>query len=434
MPESADFELDASIREGLSDMPPPDFDAWLAKNEESVAYLNPVVTRTYQRRRRMWLRLGSAATAAAIILCASLWSITPGKNAFADTVEVIKKAKTVRWTIAWYDRLQSVDGERTWLRQGRRWERSYLEPNRWRDVRYADDGTISHVTLEDTATGQVLDLNMEKRTAMLSDKPSGQFGRRSPFGSITKILESEPIEFVGTQDLEGTKANVFRHFRETNDRRGESTEIWLDAKSKRLLKYTTTPGKVYFDPQTAPDHQNKPEERFSKGTIAGVINKDIEFDAQLDPSLFSMEPPSGFTIIERRKPILVNEEQMIEWLRLSAAANGGIFLELERGFNMDWHNSIAKKDQSERTDAEQQYLKAARQHFMDSDTWAPMMAFADSFTEARTLRYLGKGIEMGNKDRIVCYYKLKSTKAYRAVYGDLSVKDIDPSELPLPTK
>lgn len=434
MTESVDLEFDANVRDGLGDVPKPDFDAWLAQNGDSVAYLNPVVTQSYLRRRRLLLRLASAATAATVILAASLWLITPEKRAFADTVEEIKKAKTIRWTIAWYDRLQSVDGKRTWLRPGRRWERSYLEPNRWRDVRYADDGTVSQITIEDTTSGQVLDLNMKKRTATLSDRPSGQFGRGRPFGRITKILESEPIEHVGKRDVDGTTTNVFRHFRETNGGRGESTEIWLDAESKRLVKFTTTPGRVYFDPESAPDHKNKAEEQFSKGTIAGVIHKNIEFDAQLEPSLFSMEPPPGFTIVEPRKPRLVNEKQMIEWLRLSAEANDGIFLELERGFNMDWHNAIAKKDEIERTDAEQKYLKAAHQHFLDSNTWAPVMAFADSFAEARSFRYLGKGIDLGNRDRIVCFYKLNTTKTYRAVYGDLSVKDIEPDELPLPTR
>jgi hypothetical protein len=58
--------------------------------------------------------------------------------------------------------------------------------------------------------------------------------------------------------------------------------------------------------------------------------------------------------------------------------------------------------------------------------------FADEFTEARSFRYLGKGLKLGSGDRIVCFYKLKGTGKYRAVYGDLRVTDIDPKELPLP--
>ncbi len=63
-----------------------------------------------------------------------------------------------------------------------------------------------------------------------------------------------------------------------------------------------------------------------------------------------------------------------------------------------------------------------------------MEAFADSFTEANTFRYLGKGVVLGSKERIVCYYKLKNSDRYRVVYGDLSVNDIDANDLPLPVE
>ena len=58
----------------------------------------------------------------------------------------------------------------------------------------------------------------------------------------------------------------------------------------------------------------------------------------------------------------------------------------------------------------------------------------DSFTLAGSFRYLGKGIQLGDKDRIVCYYKFKSTGTYRAVYGNLSVKDVNVNDLPLPVE
>ena len=58
----------------------------------------------------------------------------------------------------------------------------------------------------------------------------------------------------------------------------------------------------------------------------------------------------------------------------------------------------------------------------------------DSMVE-KSFRYLGKGVRLGEKQRIVCWYKLKGAKdpnTYRVVYGDLSVKDVAPKDLPLP--
>ena len=62
----------------------------------------------------------------------------------------------------------------------------------------------------------------------------------------------------------------------------------------------------------------------------------------------------------------------------------------------------------------------------------PISHFTEDHTVENTFRYLGKGVKLGEKDRIVCWYKLKSTNAYRVVYGDLSVKDVNQKDLPLP--
>lgn len=433
MTESTELQFEDKMRAGFGEPPEADFEAWLSNNRHTVAYLNPVVTAICVRRRRFLAQLVSGSLAAAIVLVATYWGLAPQKHTFAQTFETIKQAKTVSWTIDWYDRLLSVDGKRSWLRRSRKWERSYLAPNKWRDVRYDDEGNIASVEIEDTTSGEVLQLDMQKRTAMLRKEPSGQFGRGGPFGRIEDILKNEPIEYVGQRLVDGIKANVFRNLRETHDGRGENTQIWIDAESKRLIKFTTSPGSDYFDPETAPDQNNAAEGQFSKGTIAGVIHRDIKFDLQLDPSLFSLTPPTGFTIVDPPQRVAVTEEVMIQWLRLSAEANGRKFLELERGFNLKWHNSIENKPESERTESEREYLQVTFSHQLDGNMIV-MEAFADSFTEANTFRYLGKGVELGSKERIVCYYKLKNSDRYRVVYGDLSVNDIDANDLPLPVE
>jgi hypothetical protein len=43
-------------------------------------------------------------------------------------------------------------------------------------------------------------------------------------------------------------------------------------------------------------------------------------------------------------------------------------------------------------------------------------------------------VKLGSSERIICFYKLKSTGKYRAIFGDLSVKDVEPKELPLPVE
>ena len=42
------------------------------------------------------------------------------------------------------------------------------------------------------------------------------------------------------------------------------------------------------------------------------------------------------------------------------------------------------------------------------------------------------GAKLGEKDRIICWFQPKGSQTYHVVYGDLSVKDVKPEELPLP--
>ena len=75
-------------------------------------------------------------------------------------------------------------------------------------------------------------------------------------------------------------------------------------------------------------------------------------------------------------------------------------------------------------------------HRSDSDLvhHYPIYRFI-AHTARDTWHYAGKGVKLGNKDAIVCWYKLKGAKnpnTYRVVYGDLSVKDVAAEDLPLP--
>lgn len=308
MCESENFDLEIRIREALGTPPAADFDAWQRRHGDSLACLSPALTATQHRRRVFLIRIASATAAAAGIVAVAVWGFSSDKRTFAQTINTIEKAETITWTITWYDRMYSTDRERTWLRVHPRWERSYLSPNKWRDVRYNSDGSVAFVDIEDASTGEVLHLNMVDKEAVLKNEPSGQFGRGGPFEGLRGILDSKPIEFAGQRQVDGVRVNVFRYVRGLPDGGTESTEFWLDEKTERLVGYCVSPGDVFFDPRTAPDRENSAEDDFSQATNAGVIVHDIVYDAQLDPSSFSMTPPEGFTVIESPQRPNITEE------------------------------------------------------------------------------------------------------------------------------
>jgi hypothetical protein len=62
----------------------------------------------------------------------------------------------------------------------------------------------------------------------------------------------------------------------------------------------------------------------------------------------------------------------------------------------------------------------------------PMHVFITQQIAPGSWKYLGKGVKLGDKDRIVCWYRPRHSRNYRVVFGDLSVKDVAPEGLLLP--
>ena len=432
MNEQQELILDNDLRLALGAPAEPDFATWQQSHAEAIVYLNPVVTATYQRRRRMLVRIASGLAAAAIFVAVTGWFLVPQGPTLAQTVNTINKAETITWTITFYTRYWSKDGKRSWLKKEPRWERSYLAPGRMRDVKFDDDGRVAFVDIEDVAAGKVLHLDMKKKTAMLKNEPSGQFGPGgNPFAGVAKVLAGNSIEFVGPREVEEVEVNVFRHRAEFRQGGLEINDFWLDAKTKQLVGYVSTSEDKPFDPATDHDRDNQPEKKFSKGTIAGMIQSDIVFDAQLDPKLFSLTPPEGFTIVESKPRPNVTEEMLIEWLRVSAHANGDTFVDADIKAAAQWRSALYKKPKADRSEAEKQFLNLEMKHSLNRNFYV-MGRFADDATEPRSFQYIGKGAKLGDASRIICWYRLKGSEKYQAVYGDLTVKEVKPDELPLP--
>ncbi len=428
MNELQDWELEDKLRKALGSPGKADFEGWRNRHGDAVAHLNPVVTELYRRRRRMVMRIASVTVAAAIILAVFSFLVSQ-QPSFAQAVNAINKAETITYTMTIYSREYSMDGKRTWLRKSRS-DIAYQTPNLYRVTSYDKDGNVRSVAIVNNMSNKTLNLDMKSKKATWKAQPSGiQFGPGSPIGWVAKTLESKPIEFVGQRDVSGVKVNVFRSHREFDH---TSSDIWLDVRTKRLVGFSD-PGADCFDPTTAADRDNPAEERASKGGTGVAIGSDIVFDAPLDAKLFSLTPPEGFEIVREPPHPPVTEAELIEWLGVTARFNNGQFVDTVLGIDHEKHNEAARKDKANRTDVEQRFLDLWLKHVSNRHSY-PIRDFAEEYAVPRTFRYLGKGVELGSGDRIVCWYKLKSTGTYRAVYGDLTVKDVAPKDLPLPVE
>ncbi|KKK49255.1 hypothetical protein LCGC14_3136910 [marine sediment metagenome] len=153
---------------------------------------------------------------------------------------------------------------------------------------------------------------------------------------------------------------------------------------------------------------------------------------ELDESLFQLQPPEGYTIINIARE-QVTEKEMIDYLGILADYYDKTFPErlFPVAVTSDRLNAIEAKPENSRTVAEQNLLETNNYYKMANLNMLPIGHFIEDHTVKNSFRYMGKGVDLGDQNRIVCWYKLKKSNTYRAVYGDLSARDIGADELPL---
>jgi outer membrane lipoprotein-sorting protein len=360
-------------------------------------------------------------------------SITSQQELLAQTVMVIEKAETLTSTITTYARNYSEDGKRSWLGIFSRLDIAYQAPNLYRSTSYDNKGKVRTVEITDTSNNKILNLDMKLKKATWKVRPSLiHFTPASLVATLTTLLASKPVEFVGQREVDGHTVNVFRYRREQMPDK-PSWDIWLDAKTK-LLVGTSDPGSDLFDPATAPDRNNPAEKRSSRSHPVGIIMSNFVYNAPLDGKLFSLTPPEDFKIVYESPPPSVTEADMIEWLEVTARFNDGMFVDTPDGVDHEKQNKIAQMEKF--TDVQKRYFELWHKYVGNGQS-PPIWNFTDANVVRGTFRYIGKGVKLGDKDRIVCWYKLKDAKdpsTYRVVYGDLSVKDVAPEDLPLPVE
>ena len=137
-----------------------------------------------------------------------------------------------------------------------------------------------HINIIDTNAGKSLLLSPQKMTAELRDfEPTG--GIDPLLGALMDPKANIPqdAEDLGAKEIDGRNAHGFRLHRKgdgTDFWACEITDIWVDKESRRVILLKTG----------------------ARDESYAWILKDFVFDQKLDDSLFSLEPPEGYTEIE----------------------------------------------------------------------------------------------------------------------------------------
>ncbi len=413
-----------------------------ARSTAATAMLRAAIAST--RRRRTMIRTLKIAAAAVIFMgvCLGLPHLGRHDNqnvAFAQMAEQIGKAKAVTWKITFYTRVTSEDGKRTWIETEVR-DCAYKAPGRYRDVFLDKHGQTRYWTITDGANEKEVTVNPREKKATIREMAT-LHGARGPFAWVMEEMKNHNLQWAGTKQTPGGEVNVFRAaFRDEANNRDWSYDFWIHAETKQLVALQV-PGSDIFDPENDPAAKNMPDEnRTGKEVLfyepICFMDHDIRFDAELNDSLFSLEPPAGYVVEVEGRP-QVTEAEMVAWLGLLAEYYEGTFPDHAIppfDVSSDRLNAIHDKAREERTPVEQRLLDTTHRYMMANVNEMPVAYFLRERAVKDSFRYLGKGVRLGDQDRIVCWYRLKDADTYRVVYGDLSVKDAVPEDLPLPVE
>jgi len=269
----------------------------------------------------------------------------------------------------------------------------FMEPGKMRQE-YAGGA----VTISDSTARRALALVPQSKTAILLEISTTQPTTQAAGGNFIegfKKLADASGEDVGEKQIGDINAKMFRV-----KQGGTSSMIFVNPKSGLPIRV---------------------EIELSDGQTK-VVMDNFNFDANLDQSLFSLEPPPGYTLQTKKLSTSIDlAENLIPVLRAYAGKKDGRFPP-----RLDDWTEIFKTMLSGTT----QPSEIQDQTMQVSAKAGAIMALLFSLEKGKTYDYLPDQVRLGEADKIVFWYQPRGAANYKAIYGDLHVAEISAKELP----
>ena len=256
---------------------------------------------------------------------------------------------------------------------------------------------MTHVI--DVDSSKVLVLFEQGKTASYVDI-GGQLGKR--YQNYVEFLREvitnlkDNYRELGEQVIDGQKTIVFEA-----SGPNESVKIWASPITAIPVRIELTLGQMF------------------------LILKNFEFDVPIDESLMSMEIPAGYTYKESEIDFSnINEQDFIESLRVWA----------EVMYDGTLPENIGSENAMKALPVLREKLDQA--NLSDEQATEMGLSFVKGTLFHQTLesqgnwRYVGRGVKLGDANTAVFWYQPEGSQTYRVIYGDLSVQDIAPENLP----
>lgn len=323
-----------------------------------------------------------AAIAAAVVLAVGLW---PGKSgrgsgsgiAWADVIQHISQARTAVFEM-------TLHGEGI---PQQSFQVMRLEPGRQRTI--FPGGEV--VQVSDAGINKVLMLNTkDKKATILERDEAGTGGIQQNSFEAMKSLYGSAEEVLGEREVNGQIATGYRVRKDSID-----WIIWADPQTGLPIRVEASGGPL-----------------FGGGKL---VMSGFKFNGELDESLFSLEPPQGYSInVKQVRASRSTEQDLVGTLRTYADIMGG---EFPRSFDMV---AITKRlQESGKKNLGKEWLERTMNGLM----------FVQRLPKDSDWHYAGAEVKLGQTELPLCWWKPGGSQVYRVVFGDLRVRDLDKAEV-----
>jgi len=336
-------------------------------------------------------RTGKIAAAAVIIV-----SVVTGIHFLGGSTESVAWADVVRPILTARTVVFNVEGENVPVTRVMN-----MGTQRVRGEVLSPDGkTVQAIVIDFDASRMLTLIPNQKRAVLIElkdmlEKPENVL---EELRNMVTEIQNDPdvsVEPLGEKEIDGRIAQGFRAT-------GLDVEltVWADPKTSLPIRMEQKWRQMQF------------------------VYTDFQFDIEMDESLFSMEIPEGYSELPIAElPIESSTEQdLIESLRIWAEVIlDGVF---PRDLSTQVYVDDVKKNR-------EKFAKLQKEEKLElAMKLGPGFIFFNLLKAENDWHYVGNGVKLGDAESPVCWYRPDGSETYHVIYGDLSVKDVAPANLP----
>jgi len=240
-------------------------------------------------------------------------------------------------------------------------------------------------------------------------------------------LDEDHSQYTGEEDLDGINTHHY-----TFEQGPMIGELWMNAATNLPVKIEMT-------------------SMIDEASQTFITMDNFNWSVDLDPALFSMEIPEGYERLEL--DVVAGEDSFVYVLKIWGTLSNEPFpADFGSGHLAYLNAMLLQPPDSENTTQEEieawvveKLTSVLGEDGLDEDGNLREEALMEFSTEiaggamffatlgqeyADTWRWVGGGVSAGDAQSPLCWWQPEDSDTYRVVYGDFSIRDVAPEDLP----